>query len=128
VRHNRLTIKINRPPTEVLAFLSNPKNAPNWMDSVKSETASEWPPRLGTTYRDHDVNGKNYEYEVTAYKAGELIELSQAWGYHERITLNALDSKTTELKYHEWVDDGELPELTGIARLETLKRLVEADG
>ena len=125
LKHNRLSITINQRALDVYEFLINPKNAPKWINSVKTETASEWPPKVGTIYRDHDVNGEIYEYEVSALAPGELVELSQEWGYHERITLTAQSPEVTQLHYHEWVDVGELPELTSHPRLERLKELIE---
>ena len=48
----RLTIDIGRPPTEVIAFLAEPRNMPRWYDAVDDITqTTEGHGGIGTRYR-----------------------------------------------------------------------------
>lgn len=110
MKDNRLVIQINKPSTEVFAYYTNPKNTPLWWDAVAVEETSEWPIRLGTTYRSRGKDDNNWsEFTVTDLKDNEIFELTSKDGkYHVRYTHKPLDKNSMELEYYEWVDEGEL--------------------
>ncbi|MEI7563640.1 MAG: hypothetical protein WCJ39_08670 [bacterium] len=53
MKENKLTIIINKPINEVFEFSTNPKNTHLWVDSIKEEITNEYPPKMGTIYKNH---------------------------------------------------------------------------
>lgn len=126
MKSNKLTVKLNKPAGDVFAFVTNPKNSPKWMDFIVYEESSDYPPKVGTSYRNKDTDGQWYDYEVTAVEKDKLFELSQAeWGFHVRYTLTPVGANSTKFDFHEWVDKDELDELEKQETLERLKKVIE---
>jgi len=123
----RLAITINKPAKVIFEFALNPKNTPTWVDFITVEETNEWPPKLGTIYRNQNPAGEWREYELTAFKPNKEFVLSKKGGYHVRYTLRPIDENTTKLEYYEWIDNGELTEVLTQDVLEKLKRVIEEE-
>jgi uncharacterized protein YndB with AHSA1/START domain len=121
----KLSIKIDRPIKEVFAFAVDPKNTPKWVDFIVTEQTNEWPPKLGTIYRNRNTAGQWREFEVAAFEQDKRFELSTKDGFHVSYAFTAIDEGATELEYAEWMDEGELKDLLTIDILEKFKRAVE---
>ncbi len=126
MRDNRLLIQINKPSSEVFAYYTNPKNTPLWWDAVTVEETSEWPIKIGTTYRSQNKNGNWSEFTVTDLKEDEVFELTSKDGkYHVRYTHKPIDTNSMKLEYYEWVDMGELEDPYTMEILGKLKTAIE---
>lgn len=58
MKDQKLTIKIEKPAAEVFAFALNPEKSPEWIDSFAYEETNEWPPKLGTVYKNRNQQGE----------------------------------------------------------------------
>jgi hypothetical protein len=122
----RLRVNIRRAPRTVFEFVIDPTNTPLWVDAIKTEEASEHPPKLGTIYKNQDQDGNWSEYELTEFVPNDTFTLSKASnGYHVRYTVTK-EGRSTELEYFEWMDEGNLAQPFTGAELEKLKAAVEA--
>ena len=120
----RLRIIISLPAVDVLSFALNPENTPSWLDFVESETASEWPPRIGTVYTSRARSGSVTCYELTELTPGAFT-LSTDSGYHVRYAVTRLSSNSSELEYQEWSDSGYLEHPFTSAELESFRQAAE---
>lgn len=126
MKNKRITITINKSPTEIYNFYINPKNTPLWIDSIVREETNEWPIRVGTIYRNQNRQGAWTEYVVTKLQPNEVFELrSKDSNYHVKYTHKVIDEITSELEYYEWVDKGELEEPFTFKILQKLKDVLE---
>ncbi|MFH1971373.1 MAG: DUF3284 domain-containing protein [Patescibacteria group bacterium] len=127
MKDNKLTIKINKPSAEVFVYYTNPKNTPLWWDAVTVEETSEWPIKIGTTYRSQSKESGDWsEFTVTDLKENEVFELTSKDGkYHVRYTHKPLGENSMELEYYEWVDEGELVDPYTMEILGKLKTAIE---
>ena len=121
----KLIITINKPAKYLFDFTLNPANTPKWIDTIVVEETNEWPPKIGTIYRNKSSDGKWREFELTAFEPGKMFVLSKRDGYHVRYTFAPIDEDSTELEYYEWVDDGVLTDVLTMDVLEKLKQIVE---
>ncbi len=126
MQNNRLVIYINKSSAEVFAYYTNPQNTPLWWDAVTQEETSDWPIKIGTTYRSQSKSGSWSEYTVTGLVDNELFELTSKDGrYHVRYTHRPVSQHSMELEYFEWVDSGELEDPYTLEILEKLKVAIE---
>ncbi|MDB5178587.1 MAG: hypothetical protein JWN01_530 [Patescibacteria group bacterium] len=122
-----LRIKIARTPEDVFEFTTNPANTPKWIDFITEEQTNEWPPKVGTIYRNHSGDGQWSELEVTSYAENYTFTMSRKDGsFHVTYTVKPLGENLTELEFHERVEEGELGDQFTQATLEKLKRVMEA--
>lgn len=127
MQQNRLTIKINKPVSEVFSFTLDPKNTPKWIDFIVSETSSEIPAKKGSIYENTDRHGNLSTYEITEFKKNRFFVFSKKNNsYHVRYTFKSAGS-STELEYFEWVDLGVLNDPFRIEILSKLKVLMEGE-
>jgi len=128
MKKNKITIEINKPVEEVFLFTTNPKNTSFWIDSVEVEKSNEWPPKLGTIYRNRGTENIWNKYRVVNIKENEVFELFSSDGnYHARYTYKDLGGKA-ELEYFEWVDSGDIEDPFTQSVLGKLKTIMESEG
>lgn len=127
MKNNELKILIKKPSSVVFAYYTNPNNTPLWWDAVAKEETSEWPIKIGTTYRSHSGDENWSVFTVTNLKENEIFELTSKDGnYHVRYTHKIIDENTTELTYYEWMTDGNLDAPFTMKELENLKSAIES--
>lgn len=127
MKDNKLTVIIHQPIQIVFEFTTNPHNTPKWIDSVKVEETNEWPPRVGTIYRNRSDGGPWSVYQVTKYeknKEFELVKEDQST-YHVNYTYFTVADGATKLIYHEWVTNGEIEGPFTQDVLDKLKLVIE---
>jgi uncharacterized protein YndB with AHSA1/START domain len=107
MKRNEITILIHKPIAEVFEFVINPANTPQWIEHISLEETNEFPPNIGTVYRNKDMRGVWTDYTVTAIETNKIFELTEDDNnYHVRYTCKKLRDNLTEMKYNEWVDKG----------------------
>ncbi len=122
-----LKIEINRELADVFDYVIDPDHSPDWIDSFKSETATPWPPRVGTIYRNSNHEDVWTEYSVEAFKPERHFCLAQVGGnYHAEYFFSTPYAGATKIVYHEWVTSGTLDDPVSIGTFIKLKKILEA--
>jgi uncharacterized protein YndB with AHSA1/START domain len=122
-----LTVIIDRSIDEVWEFATNPTNTPKWLDFITKEEVSEWPPRLGSMYRNWQTDGSEGLYEVTAWDPPTLFELTNVKSaYKVEYAFKQISDGQCELRYTESTEAGELSDIFSQASLDHLKTVMEA--
>ncbi len=126
MKENKISIVIDKPVAIVFDFTINPSNTPKWIDHLIKEETNEYPPRIGTIYRNRGLVENWDEYYVSEIKENLLFELTSKDGvYHVRYNYKPLSENQTEMEYYEWMNEGELGTPFSIEVLEKLKAVVE---
>lgn len=126
MREKKLVIRIDKPASFVFEFTLNPKNTPKWLGSIVKEETNEWPPKLGTIYRNGNREEKWDEYKLTEFVENKMFVMTSKDGnYNVRYKLTPVDENTTDLEYYEWVNEGELENPFTLEILQKLKKLIE---
>ena len=126
MKKNKITIIINKPIKDVFEFTINPKNTPTWILSIKEEIAEEYPPKLGTIYKNRSKTSNWNFYKVIGFEKNKKFTLSDLNGnYFVRYTYKELDNNKTKMEYFEWIQKGELENPFTKDILEKLKVVLE---
>lgn len=127
MKSKKIKIVINKPIAQVFTFPLNPKNTPLWWDCIVEEQTSQWPVKVGSTYRNKNKKGQwSGEYTLVSLDKDKMFELvAEDKNYHVRYTFKPIDNNTTELEYYEWVEKGDLEEPFTLDILEKLKKVIE---
>lgn len=126
MKENRIAVRIRCPVSKVFDFAVNPANTPKWIAGIVEEKTNEFPPRVGTVYRNKNKDGEWTEYEVVEFaKDREFVLRQKGADYRVRYSFKQLGGGFTELTYFEWVEHGELKDPFTNATLEKLKSLLE---
>lgn len=129
VTQNILSVSIDLPVAEVFEFTTNPQKTPLWIEGMEEEQASEFPPKVGSFYRNRSFGcGVWSVYEVSGYEKDRLFALRREDGYNVVYTYQPYE-KGTLMTYDEWMEDGKggLEELFTLAHMEKLKAVMEAE-
>jgi hypothetical protein len=126
VKENRLEVQISKPVSEVFEFTINPQNTPLWIKSIVHEETNEWPVKIGSIYKNKNLKGEWAEYVVINIEPNKVFELlSKDNNYHVRYFYKSISNNSSELEYHEWVDNGELDNPFPQGALGNLKRILD---
>lgn len=128
MQENRISIKIDKPVSEVFDFTTNPLNTSKWIDSIEVEETNEWPPKIGTVYRNKNkITGKWSIYRVAFIVPDRGFELvSKNGNYHVLYRYVRYKGGLTHMAYEEWVDVGELEDPFTQSVLDKLKVVMES--
>ncbi len=125
---NKLTIRINKPVSEVFAFTINPGNTPRWIDFIVEEKVEGGEIKLGAHYSNKDKEGTVNHYELTEFEKDAVFQLkSIPRGYTVKYSYTPVTENETELEYFEWMDQGELSSPFPMSAMEKLKEIMEAE-
>ncbi len=126
MKENKIIIIIDKPVKEVFDFTTNPKNTPKWLASVSEEIAEEYPPKIGTVYKNRFKNSDWNFYKVTEFQKNKIFTLSDPEGnYFVRYTYAGLGENKTKMEYFEWMKKGELKSPFTKDILQKLKLVLE---
>lgn len=126
MRQNKLKITIKRKLRDVFRFTTDPANTHVWIPTIVEEIAGNYPPEVGTVYKNRGAETDWDEYSVSALEPDHIFELTSSDGkYHVRYTYNQIKPGTTEMEYFEWMDEGELANPYSQSVLENLKSILE---
>lgn len=126
MKENKITIIINKPINEVFEFTTNPKNTHLWIFLIKKEIAEEYPPKIGTKYKNCDDASNWNFYKVIEIEKNKIFTLSDLKDdYNVKYTYQAIDDNKTEMEYFEWMKNGELKNPFTKDTLEKLKSIME---
>ncbi len=71
---------IAHPPRDVWAYLTDFRNAKEWMRGIEGMTqTTQGPLKIGTTFR-FKARGKEHETRVTAFEPGKRIAVTSTQG------------------------------------------------
>ena len=122
---NKIKIIIERPIAEVFEFTVNPKNTSLWISHIKQELSDNYPPNVGTIYKNTGDFEKWDFYIVEEFEKNKVFTLrDKDSNYHVRYTYKKLGDNKTEMTYFEWVEKGELKSPFTLKVLERLKEVV----
>lgn len=126
MKENKVTVIINKPIEVVFEFTTNPKNTHLWIPSIQEEIAEEYPPKIGTQYKNRGKDSDWEYYKVIEFDKNKIFTLSDLDGnYHVKYTYKRLSDKQTEMEYFEWMKKGELKNPYSKEVLQHLKSVLE---
>ena len=122
----KIVIVINKPIKEVFEFTINPQNTPLWISHIKEEITDNYPPKIGTVYKNRGDSLEWEVYTVLEFEKDSVFTLKAFNGnYHVRYTYKKLSNTKTEVEYFEWVENGELNNPFTQTTLQRLKDVIE---
>ena len=75
MQENRITVVINKPLGEVFEFTTNPKNTHTWIPSIEEEKSEQYPPKIGTIYKNRGKEPKYNTYKVVEFEKDKKFTL-----------------------------------------------------
>jgi uncharacterized protein YndB with AHSA1/START domain len=128
MQENKITITIDKPIDKVFEFTTNPKNTQLWIPSIVEEIAEEYPPKIGTQYKNRG-NASDWDfYKVIEFQNNKLFILSDLEdNYHVKYTYRKINDNQTEMEYFEWVKKGELSNPFTKDIIQKLKSIMESN-
>jgi uncharacterized protein YndB with AHSA1/START domain len=128
MQENKITIVINKPIDKVFEFTTNPKNTHLWISSIVEEIAEEYPPKIGTQYKNRGSDSNWNFYKVIKFKNNKLFVLSDLKeNYHVKYTYRKINDDQTEMEYFEWVQNGKLNSPFTKNIIQKLKSILESN-
>jgi uncharacterized protein YndB with AHSA1/START domain len=128
MKDNKLTIRIQKPVSEVFKFTTNPENTPKWIDSIDKEEVSSVEVEVGTRYTNWSKDGTENTYFVSEYEKDKVFQLdSSDGGYKVKYTYRLISGNETELEYLEWDKSGEPKNPFKQETMEKLKKIMEEE-
>ncbi|MFH1751830.1 MAG: SRPBCC family protein [archaeon] len=126
MKSNKITVIINKPIAVVFDFTTDPKNTHLWIPSIQEEVSDEFPPKIGTRYKNR---GKNLDwnfYKVVDYQPNRTFTLSDLnRNLYVKYTYKKLGDNQTKMEYFEWVETGELENPFNVGIFQNLKVVLE---
>lgn len=126
MKENKIEIIIDKPIGEVFEFTTNPENTHLWIDSITEEVSEEYPPRIGTTYKNKGENTPWDVYTVIELEKDKIFTLTDLENYTVRYSYTSLGENQTKMEYFEWVKEGELSNPFTQDTLIELKSIMES--
>ncbi len=127
MQENKITTSIDKIVEEVFEFTTNPKNTHLWIPSVLEEFAEEYPPRIGTRYKNRGADSDWDFYEVVEFQENKIFTLTDLdSNYHVRYSYRKLSDSQTEMEYFEWMKNGELSDPFTEDIIQKLKSVIES--
>lgn len=127
MRENRILISIDRSVSEVFEFTTNPDNTHLWIPQIGIEVCREYPPKIGTEYRNRGKTGGWDVYVVDEFERNKIFTLTDSErNYFVRYSYVQLKDVQTSMEYFEWMKRGELENPFPQSILEGLKRVMES--
>ena len=126
MKENRIIVVINKPISEVFEFTTNPKNTHTWIPSIEEEIAEQYPPKIGTIYKNRGKEPNWNTYKVVEFEKNKkftLINLEN--DYSVIYTYKKISDNKTEMEYFELVRTGEIGKPFTQAILNKLKKVME---
>ncbi len=128
MRENKITAIINRPIEEVFEFTTNPKNTHLWIPSIEEEIADEYPPKIGTQYKNRGKDSNWDFYKVVEFQENKIFTLTDLdENYSVKYTYRKLNDNQTEMEYFEWMKNGELSNPFTEDIIQKLKSVMESN-
>ena len=126
MKQNKITIRINKPIEEVFEFTTNTKNTHLWIPSIEEEVANEYPPKIGTQYKNRGNDPDWDIYKVIEFQENKTFTLSDLEdNYHVKYSYRKITENQTEMEYFEWIKKGELSDPFTVNTLNNLKSVME---
>jgi hypothetical protein len=126
---NTLSILIHAPISAVFDFTLDPKNTPRWISSIQKEWTNEWPPKIGTVYRQKlGIKRKTMESAIviTGFQKNKQLDFHLVNGTYSCSYQFSPNQKGTWLTYSEENGVGQkLVSPLKMKNLQTLKTLIE---
>ena len=128
MQENKITIIINKPIEEVFEFTTNPKNTHLWIPSIEEEIAEEYPPKIGTQYKNRGNDSDWDFYKVVEFQKDKIFTLADLEdNYHVKYTYRKISDNETEMEYFEWMELGDLNNPFTDDIIQKLKSVMESD-
>ncbi len=126
MKENKITIIINKPIEEVFEFTTNPNNTHLWIPSIVEEVIDEYPPKIGTQYKNRGEGTEWDFYKVVELQNNKLFTLSDLEdNYHVKYSYRKINENQTEMEYYEWMENGELGKPFTQDIIQKLKSIME---
>jgi uncharacterized protein YndB with AHSA1/START domain len=126
MKENKIAIIIDKPINEVFGFTTNPKNTHLWIPSIKEEISEEYPPKIGTIYKNRGDSSEWDVYKVLEFQVNKVFILSDLEeNYHVKYSYEKISDNQTEMEYFEWIKNGELEKPFTKDIIQNLKKVME---